>query len=228
MVPVDIDGPTRVTLERVRPYTMTSVERLTTLRDSVQHVVREGLPGAFVECGVWRGGSSMTIALTLLEAGITDRDLYLFDTFEGMSAPTEEDVNPGGIPAAALFEQHATADGTNDWCRAGIDDVRANMTSTGYPMDRVHFVIGKVEDTLPDADTGPIALLRLDTDWYESTAAEMDLLYPHLVPGGVLIIDDYGHWQGSRKAVDDYFDQNGGRPLLVRVDDSGRMAAKPG
>jgi hypothetical protein len=144
-----------------------------------------------------------------------------------MSEPTEADVDISGTGADLMYLQHATDQG-NDWCRAGIEDVRANMASTGYPMDRVHFVKGKVEDTLESNDTGPIALLRLDTDWYESTAEEMRVLYPRLAVGGPLVLDDYGFWKGSRKAVDEYFSEHGERPLLVRVDATGRVAVKLG
>lgn len=117
-------------------------------------------------------------------------------------------------------------DGESQWCRAEIDEVRANLSSTGYEPARMHFLKGRVQDTLPDDAMGPIALLRLDTDWYESTKWELEQLYPQLAPGGVLIIDDYGRWRGCRKAVDEYFAHNGITMLLGRIDSYARMGVK--
>jgi O-methyltransferase len=187
----------------------------------VQHLVQAQVPGCFVECGVWRGGSSMAIALTLRQLGVSDRDLYLYDTYTGMTPPTEVDRSPEGLPAEVLLTANADMR-----CIADEDDVRRNLALTGYPAARVHFVAGKVEETLPaHAPREPIALLRLDTDWYESTKHELETLYPRLVSGGILLVDDYGHWAGSKKAVDEYF---AGRPIyLHRVDFSGRLLIKP-
>ena len=98
----------------------------------------------------------------------------------------------------------------------------------GYPAERIHFVQGKVEETIPRVLPERIALLRLDTDWYESTRHELIHLYPKLCAGGVLVLDDYGHWQGSRKAVDEWMAQTGTRMLLNRVDYTGRIAVKVG
>src|SRR5262249_25761216 len=110
------------------------------------------------------------------------------------------------------------------WCYSGLDEVASNMRSTGYPDDLVHLVKGKVEETIPGAAPAQIAVLRLDTDWYESTRHELEHLYPRLAPGGVLIIDDYGYWAGARKAVDEYFQ---GSLFLSRIDGTGRIAIKP-
>jgi hypothetical protein len=101
------------------------------------------------------------------------------------------------------------------------------VLSTGYPADRLHLVQGKVEDTLPGAAPARIALLRLDTDWYESTRHELVHLYPRLVPNGVLIIDDYGDWVGAKEAVDEYFAAQPFQPFLSRMDHTGRLAIKP-
>jgi hypothetical protein len=109
----------------------------------------------------------------------------------------------------------------------GLDAVRRTVLGSGYPAERVHFVEGRVEDTLPAHAPEQLALLRLDTDWYESTRAEMEHLYPRLVPGGVLIIDDYGHWEGARRAVDEHFAAHGPAPLLHRIDYTARIAVKP-
>lgn len=168
-------------LRRVEPYTMTSPERILALSEAVRYLSRAGIHGAIVECGVWRGGSMMTAAMSLIEMNDTNRDLYLFDTYEGMSAPTEKDKDGAGNPASELLAN--TPLGTGIWCEAGLEDVRANLLKTGYSPERLHFVKGKVEETLPYQGLGQIALLRLDTDWYESTRHELKHLYPLLVAG---------------------------------------------
>lgn len=213
--------------ESVADITMTSPERIVALRDAVDYICRNGIEGDIVECGVWRGGSMVVVANTLRAHGSL-RDLYLCDTFEGMSAPTEHDRSFEEASAGSLLEKTAPVEGHTVWCIAGEDDVRRNLARTGYPLEKQHFVRGKVEDTLPAAAPPTIALLRLDTDWYESTKHELEVLYPRLVDGGVLILDDYGYWQGARKAVDEYFANTKWKPLLHRIDLTGRMFVKRG
>jgi O-methyltransferase len=224
-LPPDLTDEERATLEAVRPYTMTSVERIVALTQAVEYTHRTAIPGAIVECGVWRGGSMMAVARTLLEAGAADRDLFLFDTYEGMSAPTDADRDLDGQSASRLLDE-SSPDEDEVWCYAGTEDVRANVESTGYPAELLHFVEGKVEETIPDRAPGEIALLRLDTDWYESTRHELEHLYPRLSDGGVLIVDDYGHWEGCRRAVDEYFAAEPNPVLLSRIDYAGRLAIK--
>jgi O-methyltransferase len=226
-IPPDLPPAFAGLVHRCRPFTMTSVERLWALHEAVRYVVANGLEGDFVECGVWRGGSTMAMALTLQELGAADRRLHLYDTFAGMSAPTGDDVDVKGRPAQGQFDRMADGD-KNLWCYAGLDEVRANLASTGYPEAHLRFMKGKVEETIPEGAPEKIALLRLDTDWYDSTRHELEHLYPRLVTGGVLIIDDYGHWQGARNAVDEYFAAHGIKPLLSRIDYTGRMMLKPG
>ena len=206
--------------KRVEPYTMTSMERGYALYQAVLYILSRNIPGAFVECGVWKGGSCMLACLTALEEERTDRDFYLYDTFTGMSEPTEHDrVAYSGRPVKERWEQNFAS-----W-EVPRERVEKNLESTGYPQGRLHFIEGKVEETLEHTVPQSIALLRLDTDWYESTARELEILYPRLTPGGVLIIDDYGHFTGARKAVDEYF--SSGDILLSRVDYTGRMGIKP-
>jgi hypothetical protein len=202
---------------------MTSPERMYALYESVRYIVAAGIPGDIVECGVWRGGSSVMAAVTLAEIGATRR-LWLYDTFEGMPPPGEHDVRYSGEHArASLKSEERVAGAANDWAWATLDDVRANLAATGHAD--VEYVVGRVEETIPANAPGQIALLRLDTDWYESTRHELEQLYPRLAEGGVLIIDDYGHWQGARRAVDEYF---ANRPILLnRIDYTGRIAVKP-
>jgi hypothetical protein len=203
-------------------YTMTSVERMHALWTAVRYVAAKGVPGDYVECGVWRGGSSMLAALELQRAGLGDRRLFLYDTFEGMAEPTAED----GPVARHEWARHERAD-HNDWCYSPLDEVRANLLSTGLPEDRLELVKGKVEDTIPETVPARISILRLDTDWYASTRHELIHLFPLLEPGGVLIVDDYGHWEGARRAVDEYLAEQDIALLLVRVDDTGRVGVKP-
>lgn len=211
--------------EQVSPYTMTAPSAVYVLRDAVRHVVDRGVPGAMVECGVWRGGSMLAVAKTLLDLGRTDVDLYLFDTFEGMPPPTDEDVLWTGDTAETLLAGEERTDESLLWAQAGLESVAQVMRSVPYPESKVHLVRGKVEETIPDSAPTQIALLRIDTDWYASTKHELVHLYPRLAPGGVLIIDDYGWWRGAGQATDEYFAANGPVPFLVRIDDEGRRVA---
>jgi hypothetical protein len=222
----DFDEDARATVARVKPFTLTSPERIFSVIQAVRYVVRAGVPGEVVECGVWRGGSMMAAALTLLQLGKRNVKLHLFDTYEGMTAPSGADIDFSGASATWRFARSKTRTGST-WCRASLEDVQANMASTGYDCENVDFVKGRVEDTIPAAAPMTISLLRLDTDWYESTRHELIHLFPRLAPGGVLIIDDYGHWQGSRRATDEYFEANGVSLLLNRVDYTGRIGVKP-
>lgn len=224
-----LDADDRRIVERALPYTLTGVARLQALIDAVRYCVRRDVPGALVECGVWRGGSVLAMILTLQELGAGDRDIHLYDTFEGMTEPTEHDVSPHDQPALQTWRE-ARRRGARPWSGLFepqlVDEaaVRETLIATGYPAGRLHFVRGAVEETLPDHAPERLALLRLDTDWYESTRHELVHLYPRLSQGGVLIVDDYGHWEGCRRAVDEYFAAE--PPLLARIDYSGRMAVK--
>lgn len=222
--PPDLEPEFLALYEACKPYTRTSVERMYALHQATQYIVRAGVPGAVVECGVWRGGSAMIAAMTLAASHDRARELWLYDTYEGMSEPGELDRDWRGISAAELMKKGEANKETSVWCYSSLDEVRANMQRTGYPSERLRFVKGKVEDSLPGEAPAQIALLRLDTDFYESTYHELTHLYPRLAPGGVLIIDDYGHWAGARKATDQYFTQLGKPLLLQRIDYTGRMA----
>ncbi len=215
-------------VERTRGLTATSPGRIVGLMDAVKYLHNNRIAGDIVECGVWRGGSIMTAAWTLLALGDASRNLYLFDTFEGMSAPTAHDRLMDGTPAGDILQSlERSEEAGNYWCVAGLEMVKRNVLSTGYPPERIHFVKGKVEDTVPAQAPERVALLRLDTDWYESTRHELVHLYPRLVEKGVLIVDDYGAWQGARQAVDEYFAEPAFAPLFGRLDYTGRLAIKP-
>lgn len=209
-------------IERVQPFTLTRPERIAALCTGIEHIVRKDITGAIVECGVWRGGSMMAAALALMHCGAM-RPLWLYDTFTGMPAPQNIDrkIDTGETAAdimARVNRQSAV------WCRCSLDEVQQNLASVSYPGE-INYVSGMVEDTLPNLMPGEIALLRLDTDWYESTKHELIMLYPRLSREGILILDDYGHWEGSRRAVDEYFAHS---PVLMhRIDYSCRVVVKP-
>lgn len=225
--PVEATALDREICRKVAPYTMTSTQRIWALISATKYVVEKGIQGDFVECGVWRGGSAMAIAYQLARLGIEDRPIWLYDTFSGMTAPTNDDVEAlSGRAAAALLAATKRTPGNTIWCVASKEDVLENLRSTAYPEAMFHLVEGDVRETLEDRVPERIALLRLDTDWYESTKAELDVLFPRLTPGGVCIIDDYGHWRGARKAVDEYLSRNSLSVFMHCIDATGRLFLK--
>jgi O-methyltransferase len=223
-VPEHYDDEVKATIRAVRPRTMTAHEKIHALVVATRYVVDNAIPGAIVECGVWRGGSMQAVARTLLERSVTDRDLHLYDTFEGMPEPTDADRGMDGTPAAELLARSPRS--ARVWAEASLDDVQAGMAETGYPEERIHYHAGKVEDTIPQGAPELIALLRLDTDWYASTRHELEHLYDRVPSGGVIIADDYATWQGARQAVDEFLERTRARLLLVPIA-AGRIAVKP-
>ena len=224
--PADVTEQERLIWESVAPYTMTNVERVLALVNAVRYLSINQVEGAFVECGVWKGGSSMAMLKTLQSYQLEDRELYLYDTFDGMSEPTEYDVSCHGEDAREVLAEQDKNNSKSYWCYSPLDEVKKNIASLLYPSDKVHYIKGKVEETLLVGAPDKISLLRLDTDWYESTKVELEVLWPRLVSGGVLIIDDYGHWQGARRAVDEFIQRQGLQLLLNRIDYTGRIAVK--
>lgn len=211
-------------IEASRPYTMTSVQRQWALISALKYVERRKVPGDIVECGVWKGGNLILSGLVGRKLA-SKRRIWAFDTFEGMPEPTELDrLNYDNTPGEVDFAKHQQAG--KPWIYAPIEEVTSNIRKSGLDLADFRFVKGKCEETMMEARNLPdrIAVLRLDTDWYESTKVELEILFPRLAQHGVLIIDDYGHWSGAKKAVDEYFEDN---PVLMsRVDYSGRMVVK--
>ncbi|GAA4904108.1 TylF/MycF/NovP-related O-methyltransferase [Mucilaginibacter defluvii] len=225
-LPADFDKSIIKTYKKVKPYTLTTPERIAALCNAVNYITENNIEGDIVECGVWRGGSSMAAIDTLVNNKDLSRNIYLYDTFEGMSAPTEDDKVLSGTSALELMNTSDKEDPTSVWCYSTIEEVQNNVRMLDYPDEKIFYIKGKVEDTIPATLPGKIAILRLDTDFYESTRHELHYLYPLLVQGGVLIIDDYGHWEGARKAVDEYIKQHKLPVLLNRIDYTGRIAIK--
>jgi hypothetical protein len=179
-------------------YTMLSPERRMQLVRSVEHVIQNDIPGDFVEIGVWRGGAIMIMLYKLLQLGVQDRHIHLYDTFSGTTEASVEDTCIDGRCATdpAVFETVK--------CEAEYDLVYKNIQSVGYPMDRIHFHIGDIRNVAVSDIPDIISLLRLDNDWYELYAFELPLFEPRVSYGGIVIIDDYGWWNGCKKAVDEY------------------------
>jgi O-methyltransferase len=220
-----IDEEARRIIGPVKPRTMTGTAKLFGLIEALRYIDRVGVPGEIVECGVWRGGGMQAAALTLLECHDTERELHLFDTFEGMPPPSDVDVRfKDGQTAEELMR---TSDKDSAiWAIAGLDDVKQGMAETGYPSEKIFYHQGRVEETIPDQAPDRIALLRLDTDWYESTRHELHYLYDRLSPGGILIIDDYRYWEGSYRATHEWLDEMGVPLFLVPIGQAG-VAVKP-
>jgi hypothetical protein len=225
-LPSDYDDEAKEIVRAVRPWTMTGADKVYALIQAVRYVTRHGIPGDVVECGVWRGGSMQAAARTLLSVGDTSRDLYLFDTFEGMPPPGERDIRRSDERSAEELMAEEARERSLVWAVATLEDVQDGFAQIPYPSERIHFVKGRVEDTIPSQAPERISILRLDTDWYDSTRHELEHLYPRLSPGGVLLLDDYGYWEGAREAVDEFLEETGERLLLVRMA-SGRVAVKP-
>jgi hypothetical protein len=198
---------------RVQPYTMTSPERILSLRYAIHYLARRGIVGAIVECGVWKGGSAIAALLACEECHWPTPDVWLYDTFNGMTRSLEGEAY--GVDGHPL-EQGDLA--------CSLHTVRANIQR--FYAGPVRYVRGPVESTIPAKVPDQIALLRLDTDWYRSTKHELTHLFPRVVVGGVVIIDDYGHWEGARHAVDEYWAEHQPHMLLIRVDYTGRMGVK--
>jgi len=210
-----------------RAFTMTSTERMYAMWQSMHHILDWEIPGPIVECGVWRGGSMMIAAHVLMKRGKTDRDLYLFDTYEGLPRPDpEKDVDLWGHRAIDGWIPHARGPEQSDWARASQAEVEENLAETGYPRERIHFIKGMVETTVPQYAPETISLLRIDTDWESSTLHLLEHLYPRLKKMGILILDDYGHFLGARRAADSYFQKEKKPVFKMRIDYTGRLIRK--
>lgn len=207
--------------------TMVPLPKLVDTMLAAKHVVESGVPGDFVECGVWRGGNAI-LAKSVFEFFGSDKRVWLYDTFTGMTEPSEVDVGVTSAEDARSTFFSKQRETHNDWCYASLDDVISNSRSFGVDMEGIRFIEGDVSQTLKEKRNLPdqICILRLDTDWYESTKVELEVLYPLLSKNGVLLVDDYGHWSGQKKAVDEYFEFIGLRPFLGSVAEGFRCMLK--
>ncbi len=192
---------------RCQPHTMVDLQKCHSLYCAARYVIEHDIPGDLVECGVWKGGCAMLMAMVAATRNAR-RGLYLYDTYAGMTCPNEHDVRQNGEPAASKWQANQAED-HNEWCFAPLHEVQANMATTGYDPQLIHYVKGPVEETIPENVPEQISVLRLDTDFYESTYHELVHLYPRLAVGGVLILDDYHCWQGQERALKRYFAEQG-------------------
>ena len=221
-LPYDYSPDECATYARVRPFTLTSADRVVSLIRAVQYVVASEIPGALVECGVWKGGSAMAMALTLQQLH-ADRDVFLYDVFGKVPAPVAAD----GDAVAQEWRRYDQGISQSWPLIDSLSTVRTTMACNGCDLSRICFIPGRVEDTIPEHAPDTIALLRLDTDFYESTRHELQHLYPRLSPGGILIIDDYVPFPGCRKAVDEYLSERHLHVFLNRIDADARLIVKP-
>jgi len=193
-----------------------SIEPLYSLYLDIKYIVQYDIPGDIVECGVWKGGMMQFAALLLKKLGDESRNLYLYDTYSGMPEPGDYDLDWDNISAKNAY--NLCQQKGIKWGYGGpLEDVKNNLFSTGYPEDKIYFIEGLVEETIPKTIPKSISILRLDTDFYDSTKHELNELYPLLNIGGILIIDDYGYYKGSRKATDEYIEDNKLKILLHRT-----------
>lgn len=222
---VDMDSEFVRLYAKYKNYTMTSVERMYAAYSAINYIEQNGIDGSVVECGVWKGGTMMLMADRLKQLNSVNRKLYLYDTYEGMTEPSDKDVDYSGKETKSRWESSNKTTHV-DWCYASLEEVKNNLTTSNYPQEKLEYVKGKVEETIPKVTPEKIAILRLDTDWYESTKHELIHLFPLLSPGGILILDDYGFWKGQREAVDEYFKNHNIHVFLNRIDYTGRLVIK--
>jgi hypothetical protein len=219
---IEVNNYEKKLINKCLQYSMTNFERMWSLIQSFHHVRQESLVGDFVECGVWKGGNIILLK-KLIEKFNMKKNIYGFDTFEGMVEPSFYDVNYNNKSAKKMFDEHKKKEIGFAMC--SLDDVKRNIKKN-TKIDNIFLIKGKVEDTLKNKRKLPknISILRLDTDFYESTKIELEILFPRLVKGGVLIVDDYGFWKGAKKAVDEYF--CGYRQFMHYIDHSCRLLIK--
>jgi O-methyltransferase len=216
-------------VNKIGPYTMTlkdGLEPTYALFQTIRYIVQNNISGDMVECGVWRGGSMMLIAHALQHFGDTSRQLYLYDTYTGMTEPDDIDIDFDNVAYKPVWVQTTKQDMVMGF-GGSVESVKTNLRLTGYPEQQMHFIAGDVLQTIPGQLPSHIAVLRLDTDWYKSTLHELQHLYDLIVPHGVLIIDDYGWCRGARQATDEFFRDRPFKPMMHRVDQTQRIIIKP-
>jgi hypothetical protein len=220
-LPLDFSEEDIDLYRKVKPFTLGEPIAVQMTATIVEYLVKAAIPGAIVECGVWRGGMMMAAAHTLLKLGDTSRELFLYDTFEGMPEPTEADENFWGEPPSSEEDQTTGMRPLG----ASLEDVKRALYTVGYPHHRIHFVKGRIEDTVPERAPGQISFLRLDTCFYESTHHELVHFFPRLSSRGILHIDDYGLWKGCRQAVDEYMQEKHLTLFFARIGRHGARVA---
>ena len=224
-IPYEANDFQKIIIKECNNLTSTGSIRMFGLLKAIEHVCLNNIKGEIVECGVCEGGN-IILAQKYLNKLNSNKSIYGFDTFAGMTEPTKEDVDNDNNSQTKIWKKNLKANGICDWAYCSIEDVRKNISSL-VSKNKIKLIKGKVEHTLLIEENIPqeISILRLDTDWYESTKIELEILYPRLSNGGFLIIDDYGEFSGCRKAVDDFFKNK--KHYLHYIDSSSRLLIKP-
>lgn len=193
-------------------------------RTVIEDIINNKIEGAFVECGV-QGGRIEKIWIEILKQKNEERDIYMYDTFTGLTEPSDKDIGVNNQYQTAeqvlnIWKEY-NVDGVNTWCYTPIEKVVNDLLETNYPFHKLHFIKGDVRQTLLDENNIPkqIAILRLDTDWYDSTKVELETMFKNLVNGGVLILDDYYYWKGQKDAVDEFFEETEYKDKIERFTD---------
>ncbi len=198
-------------------FSMIGQARMDNLQTCVEHVIARGVPGDLLEAGVWRGGSTILMRALLKHHGVTDRTVWVADSFEGLPKPKDD------WPQDAGDTHHLHPE-----LAVSIDDVQRNFERFGLMDDQVKFIKGWFHESLPTAPIGALAVLRLDGDMYESTFVSLTALYDKVIDGGFVIVDDYGYINSCKQAVHDFLDSRGLRPAILTVDWTGVYWVKGG
>jgi hypothetical protein len=227
--PIELDKEENRIIDYVRANELSMCTTLNLQQTALacKYIAINKIPGDFVECGVYKGGNAL-IAAKIFDLYKINKKVYLFDTFTGMSEPTKHDSRTGDKSSTLNKYLSRQQNDHTDWAYASIEEVKENFRKIGLLKDNVIFCKGKVETTLNLVSNIPetISFLRLDTDWYESTKKELEVLYSKLVLGGILVVDDYGQFDGARKAVDEYFKIHSPPPFLSLIDNGARIGVK--
>lgn len=192
-------------------FSMIGALRMLQLQRAAEFLIERGIPGDFIETGVWRGGACILMRAVLAAHGVTDRRVWVADSFQGLPPPDAERYPKDAGSQLNMFPQLAVS----------ADQVRGNFERYDLLDDQVVFLEGWFRDTLPAAPIERLALLRMDGDLYESTMDALQALYDKVVPGGIVIVDDYGILESCRAAVDDFRRERGIDEPIYRIDHSG-------
>jgi hypothetical protein len=191
-------------LQTVRPYTMVSEAGIALVAREAVRLIAEKIPGVLVECGVWKGGSSLAMLLAQrMVFGRVVRPVYLLDSFEGLPPVTARDG-----PLANDWQRQANPTTFHDNCRASREELTATLNRLGFTAEEARVIPGWFEQTVPDLaaalQADGIALLRLDGDWYDSTMVCLERLVPITAEDGLIVVDDYYAWDGCARALHDF------------------------
>jgi hypothetical protein len=193
--------------------------------NSVKYILENKIEGSFVECGV-DSGNFQVLWIEELKKQNQIRNIYLYDTFTGLTEPSEFDYtrpdavyyNMDSNSVKKTWESQIIDSKTNRWCYTPLDKVKLRLKLLDYPSENLHYIVGDVMETLKMYVPEKIAILRLDTDWYESSKFELEMMYDSVVSRGLVIFDDYYHWDGQRRAVDDFFEKRNEKVNIIKLD----------